>query len=91
MPEDLHDEFEEGSEEIIHDHELKTMVFDNEDDYVRFTDYVYNKFAGKGLEFTNVPIIASVRVTPELLKQIPKDFAMRLLSEEEVTQAQAGI
>jgi hypothetical protein len=77
------------SKESVHDHgnELKTLVFDNEDDYVRFTDYVYDNFGGKGLEFTNVPIIASVRVTSELLKQTEGRFAMRLLSNEDVARA----
>lgn len=65
---------------------LHTMVFDDEDEYVRFIDYVYDRFGGAGLGLTNVPIITSIRVKGWLLEQAQNQFAMRPVTEEDMAK-----
>lgn len=59
--------------------QLITVVFEDESEYVKFVRHVYQKWDGDGLEFTNVPIVLSARVTPSLLRRTEKIFQMRPL------------
>jgi hypothetical protein len=68
-----------------------TVVFDSEDEYVRFTDYVFEKFGGRGLELTDVPIVASIRVKPWLLEQVHGRFVMHPAMEAEVEAARQAL
>jgi hypothetical protein len=68
-----------------------TVVFDSEDEYVRFTDYVFERFGGRGLELTDVPIVASIRVKPWLLEQVRGRFAMHPATEAEVEAAKQAL
>jgi hypothetical protein len=68
-----------------------TIVFDSEDEYVRFTDYVFEKHGGRGVELTNLPIVASIRVKPWLLKQTRGRFAMHPVTPEEIEAAKEAI
>ncbi|GEM_PF-2835842 len=61
---------------------LITVIFDSEEEYVSFTDYVYDRFNGIGLDFTNVPILTSVRITSWLMEQTREKFRMRVTNEE---------
>ena len=60
-----------------------TMVFDSEDDYVRFTDRVYEQFGADALDFTDTPLLTSVRVRRDVLKQVRDSFAMHELGEQD--------
>lgn len=97
-----HDEKREGASEIREQHpyrgatwdptaeakgrKLHTMVFDNEEEYVRFTDYVEEQFDGAGLELTDVPIIASIRVRSWLLERTQALFAMRPVTGQDIAK-----
>ena len=72
---------------------LITVIFENDDEYVRFTDYVYQELGGAGLELTNIPIVASVRVTEQLLEQTRSKFKMRRATHEDLARVreQAGV
>ncbi len=72
-------------------YEEKDMVFEDEEEYVRFTDYVYDQFKGKGLLFSPVPIMTAVRLTPELLEKTRGLFAMREVTEEDAVKALESI
>jgi hypothetical protein len=63
------------------------MVFDDEHEYVRFVKYVYTVRGGRGLELTNLPIVASVRVRRWLwdrLQEGGESFAMRPVTEADL-------
>jgi hypothetical protein len=62
------------------------MVFDDEQEYVRFTDYVYERFGGQGLELSSVPG-ATVRLRPWLLEETKSLFAMRHVSADDLKNA----
>jgi hypothetical protein len=66
---------------------LRTVVFDDEDEYWRFLEYVFKEFQGAGLELTNVPVPGSVRVTELLLTATRGMFAMRPVTEEDLAKA----
>jgi hypothetical protein len=72
-------------------HTLRTMVFDDEDEYVRFVNYVYDEFGGTGLELTNVPVRWSVRVSGTLLDATQEGFAMRPVSENDLAKARERV
>jgi hypothetical protein len=73
--------------------EYVTLVFDDETEYVRFVNHVFDRFKGWGLSFTNQPIVTSVRVTSWLLEQTQDEFAfaMRRLTEADRLGAWLGI
>ncbi len=68
-----------------------TVMFDSEEEYVRFTDYVFQQHGGHGIELTNVPIVASLRVKPWLLEQTRGRFALHPVTREEIEAAQDTI
>lgn len=71
--------------------DLVTIVFDDEDEYVRFTDYVYNEFLEGGLELTNAPITTSIRLTQALWDKTHEQFQMRPITEEDLIKARARV
>lgn len=70
------------------DDDYRTMVFTTDEDYLGFLKYVYSHFKGKGLgiELTDAPIAASLRIRPSLLSRIPNELvqAMRPVTEEDI-------
>lgn len=70
---------------------LMTVVFDDEGEFVRFTDHVFSHLNGRGLEFTNAPIPASVRLTPDLWAKTHEQFQMRPVTEEDLIKARARV
>ena len=68
-----------------------TVVFDSEDEYVRFTDYVFERHGGRGIELTNVPIVASIRVKSWLLEETRGHFAMHPVTPAEIEAAREAI
>ncbi len=71
--------------------QLTTMLFDREDEYVRFVDHVFEQFQGRALEFTNMPIPISLCVKPWLLQRTQDQFAMHPATETEVAEARRAL
>lgn len=67
--------------------QLHTVVFDDDEEYIRFTDHVWNKIDQDGWESTNVPIAYTIRVPRWVLEVTMADFAMRLVTAEDVRAA----
>lgn len=63
---------------------LLTVMFDDETEYVRFVREAYQNFNRQGLEFTNVPIITSVRIRPWLLEKTWEAFDFRSVTQEDL-------
>jgi hypothetical protein len=63
-------------------------VFDSEEELARFLQHVYDQFDGRGFELTNLPVPASLRVSPWLLEQTQGQFRMHSVSSEDVTEAE---
>lgn len=70
---------------------LETVVFDDEEKFVRFIEYVYEHFRGAGLALTDAPIATSVRVTRGLLRRLPAEVvdAMRPVGAQDLKKALA--
>lgn len=66
--------------------EMVEMVFDDEDKYFQFVDYVYNNQRGRGIDFPHAPIDTAIRVKPWLLERTPDDLAnaMHLIQEKDL-------
>lgn len=64
-----------------------TVMFDDADEYARFIDYVHDSFDGRGLRLTNVPVLASIRVTPWLLDKTQGMFKMRPVTAKDLIPA----
>jgi hypothetical protein len=60
-----------------------TMVFDSDEDYVRFTDYAYEAFGPGSLDFTDIPILTSIRVRRDVLAQTQETFGMHEFGEQD--------
>lgn len=67
--------------------DFKTMIFDDDREFARFTDYVYKHFAGRGLMLTNVPIPQTARLSPWLFQQTSGQFAMREVKQHDIDRA----
>ena len=63
---------------------LLTIMFDEEDEYVKFVRDVYRRYDGEGLEFSNVPIILSTRIKPLLLQRTWEEFDFRPVTQEDL-------
>ncbi len=59
------------------------MVFDSEDEYVRFTDQVYERFGAAALELTDQPILTSIRVRRDVVEQTRGAFRMHEFGEQD--------
>ncbi len=70
---------------------LHTIVFDQEDEYIRFMQYVDERFGGAGIELTNVPIAASIRIKSWLFELTREQFSMRLVSEQDLNKVRKQI
>ncbi len=66
--------------------ELLTIVFDDEGEYVRFTDYAWSNFEG-GTAPTDVPMDLTIRVRRWLLAETQGQFKMRLVTAEDARAA----
>jgi hypothetical protein len=64
--------------------DLKTVIFENEEAYVKFVEYAFREHNGRGLELTNIPVVASACLEPWLFKRAQRLFAMHPATEEEV-------
>jgi hypothetical protein len=53
-----------------------TVVFDSDDDYVRFTDDVDARFGAGAWDVTDKPILTSIRVRRDVLQQSQGSYAM---------------
>lgn len=62
------------------DGRLLTIAFDDEAAYQRFTEYVFTRFGGRGLELTDAPVERTVRVRPWLLDTARHTFDCQLLA-----------
>lgn len=71
--------------------ELSTVVFESEDEYARFVNYVFDEFQGRGLEFTNIPIPASACIRPWLLESTLGRFSMHKVTQDEVSAARRAL
>lgn len=67
---------------------LVTVAFADEDEYVRFTDFAFESGA---LWFTSKPVSMSVDITPEFFEQTRGQFAMHLVTPEEVARELASL
>lgn len=55
-----------------------SVAFDHEDEFVRFTDWVFGEYGSpKGLGFAEVPVSLSIRVQPWLLRKSLGSFGFR--------------
>lgn len=68
-----------------------TVVFDDDREFVRFTDYVYKLCDGRGLGFTDVPVPRAVQLTPGLLKATRGQFEMRVATPDELARVRARL
>jgi len=66
-----------------------TVAFADEAEFVRFTDYVEQRLGGAGLQFTDAPLIWSIRVTPQLLAATKDQFALHPVASEEIAAVEA--
>lgn len=74
-------------EPVCADTQFVSLVFDDEAEYVRFTDYVYSSFGGRALHFTDMPQLYTVRVTLGLFKACQDQFVMHQATESEMAAA----
>jgi len=58
-----------------------TVVFDNDDEYVRFTDSVHAHFGAGAWDLTDQPILTSIRVRRDVLAQTQGSFGMHEFGE----------
>src|SRR5438270_10461813 len=65
---------------------LVTVIFPDEAEYVRCTDYIWEKTGGHGWELTNVPIPRTIRITAEMFERLRHTFSMRLVTPEDVAE-----
>jgi hypothetical protein len=65
------------------------VVFDSDDEYVRFTDYVYEVFGAEALQFTDTPIPTSIRVRRDVVAQTQGSFAMHEFGERDRARAES--
>ncbi|HEY7064141.1 MAG TPA: hypothetical protein VII06_21860 [Chloroflexota bacterium] len=70
-------------------HSYVTVIFDSDDEYVRFTDYVYDAFGAGALQFTDSPIPTSIRVRRDVLAQTQDSFAMHEFGERDRALAES--
>jgi hypothetical protein len=66
-----------------------TVVFDSDDEYVRFTDYVYEVLGAGALQFTDTPIPTSIRVRRDVVAQTQDSFAMHEFGERDRALAES--
>lgn len=68
-----------------------TVVCDSEAEYVRFTDHVFDAYGDNGWKFTNVPIVTSLRVTPEVFDKTKDQFGVRLVTRQDLHQVKERV
>ncbi len=72
---------------------LETVKFNTLEDSQRFAEYVFGKLHGKGVEYSNVTVLNSWRITPWLRDRLPNDLskALRPVTEEDIERDAAII
>lgn len=75
-----------GDHRIARWADFKTVIFDDDREFVRFTEYVYDRFGGRGLMLTNVPIPRTARLSPWLFGQVSDHFAIREVKRRDIEQ-----
>lgn len=78
----FNDEMTRANREHLHN-----VVFENEDEYVRFTHHVWTQIDENGLELPDFPIDLTIGAPRWILEETRAAFSMRLVTEDDVRWA----